>query len=44
MALPQSILPPTSKADSKITVTLSDLIELTNGLSATTADKINSIQ
>lgn len=43
MALPQSILP-ASRSDSKTNVSLSDLIELTNGLRATTADKINSIQ
>lgn len=44
MALPQSILSANTKAGDKISVTLSDLIELTRGLSATTADKINSIQ
>jgi hypothetical protein len=45
MALPQqSILPAMAKTASKTSVSLSDLIELTNGLSATTAEKISSIQ
>lgn len=44
MALPQSIPSAISRTETKAAVTLSDLIQLTHGLSATTAEKISSIQ